>query len=166
MDARTHRRTGARACPAPGRGDVADIKVFTLEQANRALPLVRRIVQDIVAEHPKWKDLVARYELAAAGARPEWGESEEQLALRREIEAVAERINGYVDELCSVGCVLKGFEDGLVDFYGYQESRLVFLCWRLGEEHVTHWHELDAGFAGRRPIAPALASRGEGGSGA
>ncbi|HXY69701.1 MAG TPA: DUF2203 domain-containing protein [Gemmatimonadales bacterium] len=141
---------------------MADIKTFTVEQANRALPLVRRIVQDIVNEHPQWKDLVARYELAAAGARPEWGESPEQLALRREIDQVAARINGYVDELAEVGCLLKGFEDGLVDFYGYQEGRLVFLCWRLGEERVAHWHDLDAGFAGRRPIAPAFAATEEG----
>jgi len=133
---------------------VAAVKTFTVEQANRALPLVRKIVADIVAEHPRWKDLVSRYELAAAGARPEWGESEEQVALRREIDAVAQRINGFVDELTAVGCLLKGFEDGLVDFYGLQEGRLVFLCWRLGEEGVTHWHELDAGFTGRQPITP------------
>jgi len=141
---------------------VADIKVFTVEQANRALPLVRRIVQDIVAEHPQWKDLVSRYELAAAGARPEWGESPEQLKLRGEIDVLARRINGYVDELAGVGCLLKGFEEGLVDFYGYQEGRLVFLCWRLGEERVTHWHDLDAGFGGRRPIAPEFAATEEG----
>jgi len=137
---------------------VADIKIFTVERANSALPLVRRIVADIVVEHPRWKDLVARYELAAAGARPEWGESEEQLALRREIDAVAHRINGFVDELAGVGCLLKGFED----FYGLQEGRLVFLCWRLGEDGVTHWHELDAGFAGRQPITPEFVATEEG----
>ena len=141
---------------------MTDIKVFTVERANSALPLVRRIVQDIVAEHPRWKDLVARYELAAAGARPEWGESPEQLALRGEIDAVALRINGYVDELAQVGCLLKGFEDGLVDFYGLQEGRLVFLCWRLGEDGVTHWHELDAGVAGRQPITPEFVATEEG----
>ena len=130
------------------------LKAFTVEQANSTLPLVRRIVQDIVAEHPRWKDLVSRYELAAAGARAEWGESPEQLALRKEIEAIAQRINACVDELAEVGCLLKGFEHGLVDFYGHHEGRLVFLCWRLGEDAVTHWHELNAGFAGRQEIAP------------
>jgi hypothetical protein len=140
---------------------VTDVKVFTVESANRTLPLVGRIVRDIVAEHPRWKDLVSRYELAAAGARPEWGESPEQLALRREIDAVALRINGFVDELTEVGCLLKGFEDGLVDFYGQREGRLVFLCWKLGEESVAHWHELDAGFAGRQPIAAGAVAAGE-----
>ena len=144
---------------------MADVKVFTVERANSALPLVRRIVADIVAEHPRWKDLVARFELAAAGARPEWGESEEQLVLRRDIDAVAERIDGFVGELTAIGCVLKGFEDGLVDFYGQRDGRLVFLCWRLGEDEVTHWHELDAGFAGRQPItAEFVATEEEPGS--
>lgn len=130
------------------------IKIFTVEKANQALPLVRRIVEDIVAEHPRWKDLVARYELAAASARPEWGESPEQLALRQEIQVVADRINGYLSELAEIGCMLKGFEQGLVDFYGQQEGRRVFLCWQRGEEALTHWHELDAGYAGRRKITP------------
>ena len=130
----------------------ADGKVFTVESANRTLPLVRRIVADIVAEHPRWRDLVAEYEVGAANARPEWGESPQQLELRRQIDAVAERINGYVAELEAVGCLLKGFEQGLVDFYGRQEGRTVCLCWRYGEDAVSHWHEVDSGFAGRQEI--------------
>ena len=129
-----------------------DVRLFTVSKANRALPLVRRVVDDIVAEHPRWKDLVAQYELAAAGARPEWGESADMLKLRRQIDGIAERINRYVKELEAIGCHLKGFEQGLVDFYGMHEGRLVFLCWKKGEAAVTHWHELDAGFTGRRAI--------------
>jgi hypothetical protein len=136
-------------------------KYFTLAEANRTLPLVRRIVGDIVARYPEWRELVHRYELAAAGARPEWGESEEQLALRRRIDAVAGEINGYLLELEQIGCVLKGFEPGLVDFYGKLEGRDVFWCWRYGEERIEHWHELAAGYAGRQPIA-VTAAEGEG----
>ena len=131
-----------------------DVRIFTVAIANRALPLVRRIVDDIVAEHPRWKDLVSRYELAAAGGRPEWGESAEMARLRHDIDAAAERIGGYVKELEAIGCQLKGFEQGLVDFYGLHEGRLVLLCWQRGEDAVTHWHEVDAGFAGRRDITP------------
>ena len=139
-----------------------DVTIFTVEKANRALPLVRRIVDDIVAEHPTWKDLVARYELVVAGARAEWGESPEMLELRGRIDRIAARINGYVAELEQVGCVLKGFEQGLVDFYGMYEGRVVCLCWLQGEGSVTHWHELDAGFDGRQEITPEfLAHEGE-----
>lgn len=138
-----------------------DIRVFTVEKANRALPLVRRIVADITAEHPRWRDLVSRYELAAGGARSDLGESPEMLQLQREIDAVAALIAGYVAELEQIGVTLKGFEDGLVDFYGSHEGRLVCLCWKEGEESVTHWHELEAGFAGRQPITPEFVAAQE-----
>jgi hypothetical protein len=132
----------------------AEVALFTVEKANRALPLVRRIVADITAEHPRWRDLVARYELVAGGARSDLGESNEMLALRHEVDRIAALIAGFVAELEQIGVTIKGFDDGLVDFYGNYEGRLVCLCWKEGEESVSHWHELEAGFAGRQPITP------------
>lgn len=139
-----------------------DVTIFTVDKANSALPLVRRIVDDIAADHPRWRDLVARYELASAATRPDQGESTEMLALRREIDRYAARISGYVAELDQIGVAMKGFDEGLVDFFGSFEGRLVCLCWRRGEPAVAHWHELDAGFAGRKPITQEfLAGQGE-----
>src|SRR5262245_2256451 len=135
---------------------VPEVRLFTVAKANSALPLVRRIVDDIVADHPQWKDLLARYELLAAGTKAGQAESTEMRALRREYEVIAERINGYVAELEQIGCSLKGFEQGLVDFYGLHHGRVVCLCWQRGEESVAHWHELEAGFAGRQPITAAF----------
>ena len=130
------------------------VRVFSVAEANRTLPLVSRIVRDIVAELPRWRDLVAQYEIAALSARPEWGESEELKRLRGEIDLAARRIDGFVRELDEVGCHLKGYEDGTVDFYARHQDRLVFLCWRLGEEAVGHWHEMDGGYGGRAPLTP------------
>ena len=132
------------------------VRVFTVAQANRTLPLVSRIVSDVVAEHPRWRRLVAEYEVAALSARPDAGESVELQRLRAEIDAVARRIDGYVRELRTVGCQLKSYEDGTVDFYARHQNRLVLLCWRLGEEAVAHWHELDTGFGGRQVITAAF----------
>ena len=132
-------------------------KHFTLEEANRTLPLVRRIVQDIVADYRGWKECLARYELAAAHRRPEQGESPEAAALRATVDEIAHRINGYIAELEQVGCVLKGFDDGLVDFRSRLEGRDVYLCWKLGEDEIAHWHDLDGGYRTRRPLAPAPA---------
>ena len=131
-------------------------KLFTLPEANRTLPLVKRIVQDIMVVYPQWKDLVAQYELVASKARPEWGESQEQLDLKNQIDALAARINDFLGELEQIGCEFKGFDEGLVDFHGHLEERQILWCWKSGEERITHWHELDAGFAGRQPLPDVL----------
>jgi hypothetical protein len=135
-----------------------DVKFFTVAEANRTLPLVRRIVADVVAEHPRWRRLMADYEVAALSARPDAGESATQLRLRAEIDVVARRIDGYVRELRSVGCRLKSYENGTVDFHARHHDRVVLLCWRLGEEAVAHWHELDVGFGGRQVITAEFAA--------
>jgi hypothetical protein len=132
------------------------IKYFTLEEANRTLPYVGPIVSDIVAAYDRWRAGVKNYESLAAHSRGDEGESEEQVMLRDEVDGVARQINAYLDELAAVGCVFKGFDDGLVDFYSKLEGRDVFLCWKLGESEVSHWHELDAGFAGRQELVPEL----------
>lgn len=127
-------------------------KYFTVPEADRTLPLVRRIVSDITSLYPDWRELVSRYELAAAQAKPEWGESPEQLELRSQIEDIARRITAFLAELESVGCVFKGFQEGLVDFYGKLDGRDVFWCWKQGEDRIGHWHEIESGFAGRQPV--------------
>ena len=53
----------------------------------------------------------------------------------------------------------EGLREGLVDFIGRHEGRDVYLCWKLGEERITHWHELNAGFAGRKPVLAAEGTR-------
>lgn len=125
---------------------------FTLDEANRTLPLVTRIVADITAEYREWRELVRRYEIVAGGSKADEGESTEQIRLRDAIDRVARRVTVYVDELQQIGCILKGFEDGVVDFPARFDGRDVSLCWKLGEPEVGHWHEVHAGYSGRQPI--------------
>jgi hypothetical protein len=134
------------------------VKHFTVDEANATLPYVRRIVQDIVAEYEQWRDAIYRYEVVAAGNTAETGETAEQVVLREEVDAIAQRINEYINELAGVGCVFKGFEGGLVDFHSQLAGRDVYLCWKLGEPRVEHWHELEAGFSARQPIPAELMS--------
>ncbi len=135
-----------------------EFKLFTLAEAERTLPLVCRIVQDLTAEYPAWRAAVAKFELLTGGARADWGETGELLAAREAVARHAERINRYLQELEGVGCVFKGFEAGLVDFYSLRDDRPIFLCWRLGEDRITHWHEIDSGFSGRQPIDASILS--------
>lgn len=128
-------------------------KLFTVEEANRTLPLVRRIVADLIALHPRWRAAVTAYELAQVGESAA-AESEEARTLRLEAGRLAGEIEACLDELEQVGCIFKGFEAGLIDFPMLHDGRTVYLCWRHGEPAITHWHEIDSGFAGRRPLHP------------
>lgn len=126
-------------------------RLFTIEQANRMLPLVRRIVEDIVQDYARWREQVGVIEVVAAGRRgdspPDEAEKVEQDAQR-----LAADIERYVTELRELGVDFKGFDQGLVDFPAELEGRRVYLCWKLGEDAVEHWHDVDAGFAGRRKL--------------
>ncbi len=133
-------------------------KYFSIDDANRTLPFVSRIVQDIVEEYRHWRENIYRYELITAGRRADDPETAEQVRLRRAVDDAAHRINGFIEELSLVGCVFKGFEEGLVDFRSKMQDRDVFLCWKLGEPEIQHWHEVDAGFAGRRALSPQPAT--------
>lgn len=134
--------------------------VFTVESANRTLPLVRRIVEDLVRQYGRWQQRLTECEIAAAGVQS--AQRGEAAALQREVQALAAEIEGYVEELASLGAEAKApLDTGLVDFPGEMDGRPVYLCWRLGEPSIQHWHEIDAGFAGRQPLhsLPASADR-------
>ncbi len=136
-------------------------RLFTLEEAERTLPLVSRIVADLVAEHPAWRAGVSRYEALSLAADPTAGETAEMVAVRTEVAQRAERIDGYLRELEDIGCLFKGFESGLVDFPSLRNDEPVYLCWQLGESRIVAWHELETGFAGRQPIDEAVLSEAD-----
>ena len=117
---------------------------FTLDQANKSLPLVGRIVADVVRIHEEISELQQQLELAKSG---------QQKPLQDRLQKSLEHLQDYVDELTEVGCELKDYRIGLIDFIGRHEGHDVCLCWKLGEASISHWHELQAGFVGRQPIA-------------
>jgi hypothetical protein len=138
-------------------------RLFTVDEANRALPLIRPIVGDLLLEHGKWRLAVENFELAVASYPGVPGvedpvEPPPVLAARVAAEGHAIRINELLQELTALGCVFKGFEGGLVDFLSLREDHPVYLCWRHGEESVSHWHDIDGGFGGRHPIDSHLFS--------
>jgi hypothetical protein len=133
-------------------------RIFTVEEANRTLPLVSKIVEDLVREHQQWEDKVREFELATVGSSPEKPDAIAEL-LQFEAQRLAKDIEGYIAELNDLGVICKGMDTGLVDFRGQIDDRDVYYCWKLGEPSVMYWHEIDAGFVGRQRLHPlALAS--------
>lgn len=126
-------------------------RTFTVAQANRALPLVRRIAEDIVGQYRRWQERVREFEaLAASGVADRPDPRRDRLA--QEVQELADEIDGFVNELAELGVEVKDYERGLMDFPGEREGRSVYLCWQLGEPEVRFWHELDAGYQGRQPL--------------
>lgn len=110
-------------------------KLFNLDDANAMLPLVSRVVRDIVKTFTELEEVAAAEDGVASRADE----------LERQLEELGR-------ELAALGCMLKDPRVGLVDFPARIAGRYVLLCWKLGEDRVSFWHELDSGFAGRKPV--------------
>ena len=120
-------------------------KYFTLEEANRAVPYVSRIVADAAARFIKVTELKTLAENAPTRSERERAETEHDVQL--------EKLLGYVAELQHVGVEIRDLERGLLDFPSVHDGREICLCWLAGETKVDAWHEVDAGFAGRQALA-------------
>ena len=129
-------------------------RYFTPSEANDLLPEVRPLAQSLV-EHRRGMRLAAerRARLTAriagnGGDRDPQEPRELDEEFERESQAVARAAAG----LQRLGVLVKDLDSGLVDFPAQHKGEEVLLCWRLGEDEVTHWHGVDEGFAGRKPL--------------
>lgn len=135
-------------------------KLFTPEEANAALPLVRAIVgdlsrlcQEVIQRRQRLSFLLERR------SRLEGDLYAEELAqVEEELDHDVSRLQEYVGELRQLGAEPKSPAEGLVDFPAMLDGRLVYLCWKLGEPEVLYWHELEAGFQGRQPLPEKVAA--------
>ncbi|WP_224244939.1 DUF2203 domain-containing protein [Hyalangium gracile] len=123
------------------------MRYFGVDEANRLIPLLNGVFERV----RPWVENVQRLagELDALRSRGTRDAHTEQL--REEHDGLVEKIRAELQQLEEMGIEVKA-ANGLVDFHAQLSGRTVYLCWRYGEKSVSHWHELDAGFAGRRAI--------------
>jgi hypothetical protein len=132
---------------------IAAKKYFTPEQADAMLPLVRSIVKDIAELAPSVRDRHERLKRlqrggVAKGVVTAAQLEEEEAALEHD----RERLEECLGELSELGVEMKDPFVGLIDFPCWKDGREIYLCWKLGESSLGYWHEVNAGFAGRRPL--------------
>jgi hypothetical protein len=131
------------------------LNLFTVEEANRLLTEIRPRFERLVEAKREFDRIRTRMSvlgLATSGAGPENPDVVELRKLQERYNALAELISNGVSAIHRRGVLIKDLDTGLLDFYALNGDRLVFLCWRLGETEVSHWHTLDSGFADRQPI--------------
>lgn len=141
---------------AHARSSATPKALFTLEEANQALPLVRAITADLVAEFRRLR-LVGR-ERRALEQDPTRRAGAEHEALVESVRALSDQVEAYLRELGALGLEIRDLELGLVDFPTLMGPEPAFLCWRLGEARVAFWHAADKGHAERLPVGPLPAA--------
>jgi hypothetical protein len=130
------------------------LKLFTLEEAQALLPDAREEVL-AMQECKRAIDLLREDLSDVAGRSSGNGHVHDEAAVgekRRKAEALVAQLNERLARLNEWGIEMKGLDEGLLDFPSDRDGRVVYLCWRLGEDRIGFWHELDEGFAGRQPL--------------
>jgi hypothetical protein len=132
-------------------------KIFSVEEANRLLPSLERALDSLAAMAREATSLRREIEVLTAIAGSGADEANPDVVLLREREAALsglhDRFRNELGDVAARGCVVRDVELGLVDFYTMAHGRVVCLCWRRGEPKIEHWHPIDEGFSGRRPLS-------------
>jgi hypothetical protein len=131
-------------------------RLFTVEEANALIPRLETALSEMAAFRAELKMLRKDIEVlsliaASAGGseNPDAAELKNKRRRYRTVAAEIERIGAGLEE---AGCLVKHPDEGLVDFFHLRGDRLVFLCWKVGEKAVEHWHPLSGGYASRKSL--------------
>ncbi|MEW5701200.1 MAG: DUF2203 domain-containing protein [Candidatus Zixiibacteriota bacterium] len=122
-------------------------KHFTLAEANAMLPQIRAIFEQIAALRAQLAERQGDLALVHRAAPGNGGDPNGS-----ELVIQSETIGRLLHELEQNGVIVQDPEAGIIDFPHIRDGEEIFLCWRSGEESVSHWHHLDTGFRGRKPI--------------
>lgn len=121
--------------------------LFTLEEANRLIPVLRPLLQKLTSLRNELNALQPEIQQARKNALMDGGAQAGSDYIR-----LLDRFNQVLSKIERTGVLVKDFRIGLCDFPHIRDGRLIYLCWRMDEEEIRYWHETDTGFAGRKPI--------------
>lgn len=125
------------------------MKHFTAEEADALIPELEKIFEAVA-------ELTAAAELKAASLRKRQQVADEDPAAtaieRSQLQFLASGINEWLKKIVELGALPKGVDPALVDFPSRVDGREAYLCWKLGEKRVTHYHPVDEGFSTRKPL--------------
>jgi len=132
-------------------------RIYTAREANALVPRLSKAFDDIDEIRGRLKSIKGKIDVLEMI----WGEEvqaetnpdhKEHAHYLEEIEQAKKDYDAAGRRIAEFEAVVKSIEQGLVDFYGVIDSRLVFLCWKRGEKSIEYYHHLEDGFPGRQPI--------------
>ena len=122
---------------------------FTIATANEKLPIVVDKFKNIV----KLKNEIVKIEHELNSALTPTSTFEQYVTIKQKLNSAVTKFYQAIEDLENTGVVIKGIEDGLLDFPSKRFDDEVWLCWKEGEKEIKFWHEKDVGFSGRKPIS-------------
>lgn len=139
-------------------------RFYAIDEANDALPEVERI---LVALRDQREELITRRDKVVELSPSDdttlpSGVAEQVRLLRLSMQGLIDQMQAGVARLIEMDITLRDISTGLIDFPALVSGRPVWLCWRLGEGDVEHWHPHDEGYDTRRPLSELPMSRGSG----
>jgi hypothetical protein len=117
---------------------------YDLDRANQRIPQLDGMLVTLRTQRDELRELKTTFDTT--------DDDEEKRRLRLRIQGLVDQMQATVARIDDWGITLRDIDTGLIDFPALASGRQVWLCWRLGEGPVEWWHELDAGFGGRRPL--------------
>jgi hypothetical protein len=133
-------------------------RIFTISEVNALIPTLSNLVGAQLREQSDIERGLAEL-TRLSGSTPESlepkpADAQDVLKLKRDLQTQIERYEAGWEHVQTMGGVVKDPQIGLVDFYGRIGEKLVWLCWRYGEDTLGYYHELESGYPGRRPLTP------------
>ena len=128
---------------------------FTLEQAESLLPEIEEGMRQATSLKSEFERAEIALQSISQRVNMLGGvlvNRDEVYLHRRRREQGAEGLKAAIQKIQESGCMIKDLDLGLVDFPTLFHGKEVYLCWKLGESHISFWHGIDEGFAGRKPI--------------
>jgi len=123
------------------------LKYFTVAEAEELIPRFTEVFRAALDTKAKIEEKIADWRKKAEGMT-----APDSAVYQGQVEFLASQLEKHLEEITEVGAFPKDLEQGLVDFPARVEGKEGYLCWRLGEARITHWHGLTGGFSGRRPL--------------
>lgn len=135
-------------------------RTFTLAQAQQLLPVLERLLRTSMQAKEEMETIDGEFHqlsnriFALGGMQPNLPQWARRKAERHQAE---QRIKDSLSEISAAGVQVKDLDIGLLDFPCMIDGRIILLCWKMGEPAIAHWHSVEEGFAGRKPIDERIA---------